>query len=319
MRAEVYRHSGRISVLGLLLMLIAGFATALVGGVVYTYIVSWIPIIYVNVIATMGFGAVIGFVVGNCSRLGKVRNNAILILLTLGTSMLALYVAWIFDCLARFGFSDGALLWHPLDLQHYISMFYKEGFWSMGRNEESMVSGLFLGAIWLAEAAAIIGISIAVAWGTTAALPFCEYCDCWTDRTTSICRLAWQQPSAEPELGVELSSGDLTALQQYVSMPQVVDGGLRIDICKCPSCDQSTYVTVGRVKLSYDKNGAEQIRTTNLITNQQIGPEQLEFLTNLGQTSDQSFVVAEEVTAELADDDFMDGFEPPQRGGEYRT
>ena len=74
MMVETYQHSGRVGAVGIPLMVVIGGISSIVLGVVYTYILAWIPIIYVSFLATGGFGVVLGLAAGWSGRLGKVRN-----------------------------------------------------------------------------------------------------------------------------------------------------------------------------------------------------------------------------------------------------
>ena len=61
---KYYEHSGAVGVIGPMYMVVFGGVGALVLGAVYGYAIFYIPIIYFNVLITVGFGAGVGALVG---------------------------------------------------------------------------------------------------------------------------------------------------------------------------------------------------------------------------------------------------------------
>ena len=80
---EVYKHSGAVSFLGLLITATAGVLTAGVLGFIYTYLLRYIPYIYVKFFVTAGFASAIGLAVGLGSKTGKLRNKVFVALRSL--------------------------------------------------------------------------------------------------------------------------------------------------------------------------------------------------------------------------------------------
>jgi len=68
---ELYRHSGKIGLAGPLLVTLCGSLTAVVLGVVYSYFIVYVPLIYLNFVANAVFGFAIGGAVGWAAKSGR--------------------------------------------------------------------------------------------------------------------------------------------------------------------------------------------------------------------------------------------------------
>lgn len=280
---ETYQHSGRIGVLGIPLMLIAGIGSAIVLGVVYAYVLAWIPIVYVSFLATGGFGALTGLIVGWSSRAAHVRNTMITGIMGLFAAALGMYVAWAFDGTARFGGDEVPVLLNPVLLKEYIAVFYENGFWGFGRgNANATVSGIPLGLIWLAEAGIVIGLSFLISTGFASDHPYCEACQRWTDRTEGFCKLT--PPTDDDTVVEQLVAGDLNVLNRFQRSPENAAAFLRIDTAQCPDCSQCNWVTISLAQITVDKDGKENTSVDALVSNMLVTDSEME---RLRQTVDQ--------------------------------
>src|SRR5579862_4665134 len=89
-----YSHSGKFGVHGPLLALIAGVFVAYPLGIAYSYLIKWIPFIYLNCLITAGYGFAFGFLTFFLLKFGKVRNGTLALLTALVVGLAALYGAW---------------------------------------------------------------------------------------------------------------------------------------------------------------------------------------------------------------------------------
>src|SRR6266568_3144420 len=142
-----YMHSEKAPLTGLMLAMLAGLATAVVLGGAYAFAVVYIPIVYLNMLLTMGFGAAIGGAVGYAAKLGHVRSRLMPAMVAVVCGLVGLYVAWGADLLARVGVPIGADVFdafRPELLMRYMKVFYEKGFWAIGHgvgnNNQQMVS-----------------------------------------------------------------------------------------------------------------------------------------------------------------------------------
>src|SRR5260221_5516678 len=90
---QVYRHSGKFGVHGPLLALVAALVAGFPLGFAYAYLVKWIPIVYVNFFATIGYGVLFGFLSGWLMKFGKVRNTAVASLTGMLAGAIAPYIS----------------------------------------------------------------------------------------------------------------------------------------------------------------------------------------------------------------------------------
>lgn len=252
MMVEKYQHSGRIGAIGIPVMALVGGVSAILLGILYTYGISWIPIIYASILLTGGFGFVLGLIVGWAGKVGKVRNSVIVGIFGLFAGLLGLYVAWAFDAIARFGADQAPILLSPAGLKFYMTEFYNEGFWTMGRNGGA-VSGMPLAAIWVIEALIIVGVPFLVAMGFTGDLPFCEKCQRWTEKVEGFCQLL---PPSDNDGAVEqLCEGDISSISSFSRSPDNAAAFIRLDTAQCPDCDECNCLTVNLAQVTVDNEG----------------------------------------------------------------
>jgi hypothetical protein len=90
-----YRHSGKVPLLGLILLGVAGLVAVPILGVLYGYLIFYIPFIYVNLFVVFGYVYAVSFVLSKAMRLGKIRNTLIAGLAAFGFGLLAEYVGWV--------------------------------------------------------------------------------------------------------------------------------------------------------------------------------------------------------------------------------
>jgi hypothetical protein len=94
MSAQYYKKSGRVSLPAFLAALIFGGLTAIVLGVVYAYAAFYNPVIYIQFIGTLLFGALVGYVVTKAAIGLKSRNTLMDMLALLIVTGLAIWVYW---------------------------------------------------------------------------------------------------------------------------------------------------------------------------------------------------------------------------------
>ncbi len=247
---EVYRHSGKMPLIGIPLTVFLGAATAAILGVVYSYIIVYDPIIYINMLCTLGFGFGIGMAVAKGVRMGKIRNPVLAGAYGLAFGLVGLYFAWVADFWARVAFDLDAF--EPEVLKAYISWFYENGMWTISNhgNAGETAKGIFLGGIWIVEAAIIIGFATVQAYQSVASIPFCEACNAWTKDNLGAARLKYS-----PDIQRRLAAGDLNALDEAFGATGREDVFTQLDLHCCPKCDNSIFLSVCSMKTTIDKKG----------------------------------------------------------------
>jgi hypothetical protein len=113
---------------------------------------------------------------------------------------------------------------------------------------------------------------------STDKLPFCEECNCCTEEDSAVIRLLWTDDTQEPDLNYELAGGGISTLHQYTTISEIAPDSLRLNLCRCPQCDQSNYLTINRVHVSTDKLSAVTFNSTLIIRHLVISTADVELL-----------------------------------------
>ncbi len=266
---QTYSHSGAVPVLGALGTIVVGALTAVLGGLAYGYAFYYVPVAYLNVLFTLAFGAGIGFVVAAAATAGKVRSPRFVAIVNLGSTLLGLYVYWGAYLLALAGIDRVGLVafWPPalLDFGRYL---FENGSW--GLREGEVVKGGFLAVIWIVETGVIFGLSLTVALHDSRR-PFCEACNEWTQRQRGVARLA--SDGSEPAW-TEVLAGDLPSLAAFETADPGARQYVRLDVARCPRCEQSRFLTASAVNVVVDKQGHSSEKQRCLFTNAILTPAQ---------------------------------------------
>jgi hypothetical protein len=271
-----YEESGRMPTSGILLATAAGLSTAVVLGIAYSYAIVYIPVVYVNALISMLFALLVGGAVASAAKAGHVR-NALLVGIIGGVSgLVGLYVAWGTDLLARIGLPPNADIFtafRPDVLVRYMQFFYEKGLWSIsnfGRDKNAqMVSGLPLAAVWLLEAAVVVGGATFTAWTAVRRLVYCEHCERWVKSEKGVKKFAINVPQNLISLIVGGDVGKLDAL------PLASPGDrsfLRLDLDCCDGCSTSNYLSIERIVTSLDKKGKPKQESTTLVRHLAVKP-----------------------------------------------
>ncbi len=249
---EVYRHSGKLTLIGVPLTVVLGTATAAALGFIYSYIIVYDPIVYINIMCTLGFGCCIGMAVAKGVRMGKIRNPALAGAYGLVFGLAGLYFAWVADFWARTGSPFDFAAFEPEELKAYISWFYENGIWTISNHGQKgdTVKGIFLGIIWIIEASTIIGFATVLAYKSVAGTPFCEACNEWTKDNLAAARLKYN-----PDIQRRLATGDLSALDEALGATGREDVFTQLDLHCCPKCDRSIFLTVSATTNTIDGKG----------------------------------------------------------------
>jgi len=277
---EVYRHSGKMPLLGIPLTVFFGAATAAILGLIYSYIIVYDPIIYINMMCTLGFGFCIGASVAKGVRLGKIRNPLLAGAYGLAFGLAGLYFAWVADLWARSGKPFNLAAFQPDVLKWYIRHFYENGIWTISNHGQKgdTVKGVFLGIIWIVEASVIAGFATVQAYKSVASVPFCEPCNEWTKTNVGAARLKYN-----PDIQRRLAEGDLIALDEALGASGTENLFTQLDLHCCPKCDNSIFLSVCTVATTIDKKGNRNVVKKILLRYLVIGPGEVQRILEAGR------------------------------------
>lgn len=194
---KYYQPSGKFNPIAFIYFIISTLIAFPIIALIYTYLVWYIPFVYINFFITAGFGFLVGVTISQLSiKVGKVRNPKIAFILGLVGGLIALYFSWVIwiDLVINAGESYGTsrigittsnikllqvfqLALHPQAVFDLIAKINEVGTWGI---RGGTVSGIFLSVFWVIEALIVIVLSVIIP-NTLSKLPFCEFDNKWFD------------------------------------------------------------------------------------------------------------------------------------------
>jgi hypothetical protein len=275
-----YRHSGKLAPHGPLMTLGAGAVAAIPLGVIYAYLIKWIPFIYLNVFITAGYGFGFGFLTGLLLKAGDVRNNVIAALCGLTVGVLAWYFAW--SGYVHSLVTDSPWILWPRQVKVAIKILYEHGSWGLGFSSSEPVTGFPLAVVWIVEGAMIVGLCTIASYAQVSGTPFCERNKCWLDQDKIIDKL---DAFVSPTQIAAFQAGDLSPLEQ--ARPRVPAYGrfARLTIKHSARCDEFCTLTIANVTTSVNKDGKTQEKVETLASNLEVPKTMFDYLAQFDHAS----------------------------------
>jgi len=275
-----YKHSGKFGIHGPLLAVLAAVVLGYPLGILYAYLVKWIPFIYLNFFITLGYGLAFGFLTVPLLRFAKVRNGIIAVLTGLAVGLCAAYLSWngFLHAVAK----DPPALITPAQVSRMMKYLYENGSWGIGFSSSTPVTGILLALVWLAEAGIIIGASALLAFGTVASTPFSERDECWLDEEKKIDKL---DAFVLPEQIAAFKAGNIAPLEQ--ARPRVPASGsfARLTIRHSHKCEEFCTLSIENVAVTPDKDGKLQEKREHLMTNLLVPKAMFDYLAQFEHAS----------------------------------
>jgi hypothetical protein len=282
-----YRHSGKFGVHGPLLAILAAIVAGYPLGIIYAYLIKWIPFIYLNFFITVGYGLAFGWMTAYLLKFACVRNGPVALLTGLATGLCASYFSWN-------GYLH-SLIDHPpflitgAQLSRLMKLLYENGSWGIGFSSSSPVTGIPLAIVWIFEAGIIIGASVLLAYGAVAQTPFCERHQCWLSEEKKIDKL---DAFVLPDQIEAFKAGNIAPLEQ--ARPRVPASGnfARLILRHSPQCEEFCTLSIENVSVSLDKNGKAQEKTERIMTNLLVPKTLFDYLARFDHISAQAATAA---------------------------
>lgn len=263
-----YKPSGEVTVVGALAGLIGGLAAGAVLAFAYSYLVYYIPIIYLNLLCVAGFAALLGFAPGYLMHVCKVRNTAAGVGIAIIPVLASFYLSWavwvsIIVSNDEASISALALAAQPLLLWELIAKINEVGAWTLFKSS-TPVSGLALWVVWAIEAGVVlIGAPVAASM-MLGNRPFCENCNAWCAGEQGVALLG---AADDDEVKRRVEAKDF----QYVrGLGTKAEGDVewyRVDLHGCPTCGQMNTLSVMKEKLKVDDKGNVSVDSSPFIEN----------------------------------------------------
>ncbi len=305
-RATTYRHSGRVPLAGWIMSFAILIPVALVAGIIYSGIVVYLPFLKLRCLITLGYGALLGVIVGAVCRKVKFRNHAAVAFMTLLITAISFYAAWAVHCawfiLSVDGFTKDvapAFLFgfDPRVIYGWGQYIVQNGLWVKNGNPHNGWAAI---VGWIVEAL-IVFVTAFIARKSYGNDPFCEDCERWTDENKDLASLpvsptdhAWQQVSGG-------NIGSIRKLQLVQQSPEYVE----LRLASCPSCTSSDFLSAVAVQMTLNKDGNLEKKETDIFRSMPISAAQkaeiLEFAEDMAEA--QRIMNEELADEELESDD----------------
>lgn len=281
-----YQPSKRITIGGVLSFLLLGAAAAVPLAFSYVYATWYIPFIYVNVLLTLGFGAVLAAVLKALTTMGKLRNPALVGWLAVAVGLWAWYVQWTLYLTLLNGAGETESLGHRASFTHttfesdvFLSLLAQpdlvlgmlprlaeNGMWSIFT---VTVSGVVLYLVWLAELAIIVFFAWALPH-SQAATPFSETTGQWTEKLTFPVTTA-AFPDAEATKAA-LEAADWAHLQPLAPGEEAPSAFGRLHLYHVPQAEDCCYLSLENVTIEVDDKGKSSEKATDVLEYLRVAP-----------------------------------------------
>lgn len=276
---KFYRHSGKISLLGLILIGVTGCIGVPILGLLYGVLMRVIPFVYINAFIVFGYAFLIGSVLSSLAKYGKIRNMIVLGVAAFFIGLLADYAGWV-GWLAIM-IKDPMFLvefFLPFDIFYLISLVAKEGAWTISGTTPT---GGILYFLWFLEAIAVVGGITYITINNLAKIPFCEESDRWADKRTQIGAFSPIPNIAQFKQSVK--HGNLSVFNRLkLSSPQDKHFTTLI-LYECDHCRNFFVLNVEDVRLVTNNKGKTEAKVKPVISNLMLTPFQLAGLRKLAQ------------------------------------
>ena len=278
-----YKLSGNFSPIGLLMAAAAGIAAALLLAFSYSHGLVLITDERMAVLATIAFGALLGVAVGYGLVWGKVRNQTVGAALTSAISAFALYVSWaVWVSITLETQQIGTISWtrlatRPGMLWGLICAINQDGTWSLGH--DAVTKGTTLWAVWIVEAAVVIGVAVGIQIAILGLHAFCERCERWCSRGAKI---ALGLPQNLSQLKLQLEANDLRCLESLGPANPKADH-LVAELDSCAQCRQLDTLSLTLTTIRKDKLGRISMRKHKVLEHLLIAPASAQLLRQLSE------------------------------------
>lgn len=275
--ALYYRHSGRCTAPALFATLAAGCLSALVLGPIYAIIVFYMPIVYVNVLLTIGLGALLGVIIRKVAMAQHIRSLAMILLIAAVTACVTIYASFVGWLLPVAGWSY--FFFTPTDVLDVLDQVAEVGVWSL---KGDTVKGTFLIIIWIGEAVTILGGTMYFAYEEIAKTPYCEHCSQWLPVKTMVG--PFEKVADAKALRADLEQGNFAALGAI--KPLAPDAAATefsdYELTDCPTCPDMAVVSIRNVLLVADKEGKITPKINVIVNRLLIDHDSCELIKQLG-------------------------------------
>lgn len=310
--AMFYKHSGKFSPTAPVAMVVAGGVLGLLAGAVYGVIAAYSPIIYLNLVATVGTGFAVGWGVLKMARAQHVRNPALVGACGVLAGLVAWYASWVMWLWAMGSWSMDWLVLRPDYLYYIADELAIDGVWSVGSSGEP-VSGLALKGVWIVEALIMLAIGAGYPAREIARTPYSETERAWADYHEVLPPLALIPKADRKAFKIRLKDGDFGCLGE---LPPAAEGDAAWTTYELISTQpegggEAHFLTIHTVENTVDKKNNVTTTTKCVARNVIIDAESRDLIKQIVR-ADQPHDAAALPVDETANPELSDLSEPPK-------
>lgn len=287
MNPEPFVLSGRGALAWLLL--VVGFAAALVSAFVYAWITVYSPIAgYVSILFVLMLAAGTALPVAFAGRWLKMRSVMQLRIAGVVSGLAAIYFAWAFFAwvmLYKNDATDAPSVWqwiqHPDALWQFANLVAQDGWYTIGHSLKP--SGIVLWALWAIEAGIVVGAGFVLAPSRIQGSGFCEACQAWMVAEPTL-----MVPADEAGVTTSVRRQGLAGLQAVKPPSGGADQWVRLLRQRCPACHEAAVYQVDSVYVTKTEKGTKTIVTpiTPLSWQREVEANELQRIEQLLQAAD---------------------------------
>jgi hypothetical protein len=267
-----YRESGAVTVAGLAAGIGGGLVVAVVLAFVYSYLNLYSPLVFLNVICTVGYAIALGVSVAFLFKWGKTRNSTVGMFVATVVTLASYYLSWVIWLSIvitgeDFSISSLTLAADPLHLWEILQAVNERGVWTIGGHGSSSsnkepVSGLLLWLCWGGEALIVLGGATKAAWAVLSAHPFCESCLTWCAEEQGVASI---RATESEEIKRRFEAKDFMYMKTVGPMERGDLDWYRVDLHRCPGCGRTNTLTVQLSTLKTDRKGKQSVDSKDVI------------------------------------------------------
>ena len=276
--AAHYMQERRANPLRFALAFVGGLLLVALGAIVYVRLGRQFDTMHLRIALLVAASAGAAGISAGVVRIGRVPATSIATLVGALLGLICLYVmwlVWVHDIFARAGLPPkySFLIQHPGSLYRVICDLNREGTWSY---QGERWRGIPLLIVWLAEAGAIVGSSVAAAvLATQRGQILCRACNSKCQRIRGLRRFAADR---QDEFVAAVENRQFDELSDFEPRMHEDDPELSLELVCCTKCDQTNVLSVNRVAWTIDNSGRSKVQIRPLIERMIITADEAEKL-----------------------------------------
>ena len=276
----VYRHSGKISLPGVLLMPLSCFVTAAILGLFYGYLNFNNISIYFNVLFILLIAYFESVLISFFGRTFRVRNLPIMVLVSLLSGILIVYMSWVgwfysFSVSFR-SVAGSSIVLDPYQLVDQMAGLAQNGYWAVG---EYMPKGDMLWSVWGIEALIPIMVCVYRPQKALERMVYCEACSQWVDDTKSY--YPFISIDHIDDFINEIINGNFKQLAKLKRVPVTSTRYTQLDLIQCPACQEFHLLSIVEITRIMDSHGHDVLDRYPILNNYILSNENYEMIKQL--------------------------------------